>query len=61
MTQADLFSVPAKTVVWDGKKIAIDDAINLVKLQIKLAPSFPKFKLALEYLMGLKHDSARNH
>ena len=54
MTQADLFGAPVRTVIWDGKKIAIDDAINLVKLQIKLAPSFPRYKMALEYLMELK-------
>ena len=54
MTQTDLFGVPVKSVIWDGKKISIDDAIKLVKLQIKLAPSFPKYKVALEYLMGLK-------
>ena len=54
MNQPDLFSIPAKTVVWEGKKIAIDDAIKLVKLQIKLAPSFPRYKRALEYLLELK-------
>lgn len=54
MTQQDLFGVLTKTVIWDGKKIAIDDAIKLVRLQIKLAPSFPRYKRTLEYLMELK-------
>lgn len=54
MNQPDLFTVPATTVIWDGKKMPIDEAIKWVKLQIALAPSFPRYKRALEYLMELK-------
>ena len=54
MTQTDLFGLPTKSVIWDGKKIPIDDAIKFVKLQIKLAPSFSKYKRSLEYLTEIK-------
>jgi hypothetical protein len=45
------------TVIWDGKRVPIDDAIKLAKLQVNLAPSFPKYRRKLEFLMSAKGSS----
>ena len=52
--QIEMFTQPTKTIIWDNKKMPIDEAIKLVKLQIKLAPSFHKYRHALDYLLELK-------
>jgi hypothetical protein len=49
-----------KSVIWDGKKMPIDEAIKWAKLRVKLAPSFPKYQEALEYLQKAKNDLNRN-
>lgn len=62
MSQVEMFgNKPAKTVIWDGKTMQIDEAIKLVKLQIKLAPSFARYKLALDYLLELKDEKTSKH
>ena len=42
------------TVIWDGKRIPIDEAIKWAKLQVRLAPSFPKYARKLEFLLKAK-------
>jgi hypothetical protein len=49
-----------KSVIWDGKKMPIDEAIKWAKLRVKLAPSFPKYQEALECLQKAKNDLNRN-
>lgn len=62
MSQVEMFgNKPAKTVIWEGKAVPIDEAIKLVKLQIKLAPSFSRYRLALDYLMELKNEKTSKH
>jgi hypothetical protein len=43
-----------KSVIWDGKKMPIDEAIKWAKLRVKLAPSFSKYQEALEFLIQTK-------
>jgi hypothetical protein len=49
-----------KSVIWDGKKMPIDEAIKWAKLRVKLAPSFPKYQEALEFLQKAKNGPNRN-
>jgi len=44
------------SVIWDGKKMSLDEAIKWAKLQVKLAPSFPQYQQTLEYLLKTKND-----
>lgn len=47
----------SSTVIWDGKRIPIDEAIKWAKLQVSLAPSFPKYARKLEFLLNAKNAS----
>ena len=49
-------TINGNSVIWDGKKMPIDEAIKWAKLRVKLAPSFTKYQLALEYLIKAKND-----
>jgi hypothetical protein len=64
-TQLSLFEmqnnlIHGNTVLWDGKRIPLDEAIKWAKLKVKLAPSFTKYQNALEFLQKAKNDINRN-
>ena len=57
--QIPLFSntnilIQGNFVIWDGKRIGLDEAIKWARLKVKLAPSFPKYQEALEFLLKAK-------
>lgn len=55
--QIDLFDKPpiaGNTIIWDGKKMSLDEAIKWAKLRVQLAPSFQKYREALDYLLKAK-------
>ena len=58
INQLSLFenTIIGNTVLWDGKRISLDEAIKWAKLRVKLAPSFPKYQQALEFLQKAKND-----
>ena len=57
--QLNLFDIKSSpiqgnTVLWDGKRMSIDEAIKWASLRVKLAPSFSKYRDALEFLIEAK-------
>ena len=49
--------VQGNTVLWDGKRISLDEAIKWASLRVKLAPSFPKYRDALDYLLNAQRKT----
>ena len=57
--QLNLFEIKSSliqgnTVLWDGKRMPLDEAIKWASLRVKLAPSFSKYREALEFLIEAK-------
>jgi hypothetical protein len=48
--------IQGNTVIWDGKKMSIDEAIKWAKLRLSLAPSFSKYRDALDFLIKAKNE-----
>jgi hypothetical protein len=46
--------IEGNTVLWDGKRMSLDEAIKWAKLRVQLAPSFSKYRDALEFLLEAK-------
>jgi hypothetical protein len=46
--------IQGNTVLWDGKRMPLDEAIKWAKLQVRLAPSFPKYRETLDFLLQAK-------
>jgi hypothetical protein len=59
VNQPDLFAHPqliliGNSVLWDGQRVHIDEAIKLCRFRVELAPSFPAYQRALDALLEAK-------